>query len=489
MRPQAGRLERKAISLGAANALDYGLQFLLPIVLARALSVEDFGQYRLMWLAVMTCLVLAPLSMPQSLYYFLPRSDAAGKRLYLNHTVLFMCTTALLGAWALSALNPWQPASLAELNRHGLIVPAFAFLWTVAYLLDVLPTVEERVEWQAKVVVGLSALRAVALSVAAIATGELEPVLWTLVVFVLVKLALLGAYIRRHHGFGRPLLERGAFKAQVKYAAPFGFSASLYALRSQADQWVAAALFSLHQFAAFSVAAVIGPIVYICRQSVNNVFLPSMSRLESSGDVAGMLALNSRANVMVAALVFPVLAFAFVYAEEVITLIYTASYVEAAPVMQLYVLALALLVIELNSVMLILREGPFAMKANACLLVGSVVVSWYCAQAFGLVGAAAGSSLAVYADRLLLVRRISSRTGIPVSRMQDWGSLAVLAALAIAAALAAWGLLHGELESFPLVVRLGAAGSLTGLVYVGLLALLNGDGRYVTLRSHSQETP
>jgi O-antigen/teichoic acid export membrane protein len=185
---------------------------------------------------------------------------------------------------------------------------------------------------------------------------------------------------------------------------------------------------------------------------------------------------------MVATLVYPVLAFAFVQAEEIISLIYTASYIEAAPVMKLYVIALAILVVELNSVMLILREGPYAMKANAVLLVGSVLVSWYCAQAFGLIGAAAGSTVAVYADRLLIVSRISKRTAIPVARMQDWRSLAMLAALAAAAAAGSWGLLHNELEKFPLLVQLAAGGALTGLLYIGLVALVNTDGRYMTLR-------
>lgn len=475
-------LERRAFSLGSANALDYALQFLLPVVLARALDVDSFGQYRLLWLAVSTVAVLAPLSMPQSLYYFMPRSDAAGKRLYLNQTLLFLCSTALIGAWALSSLNPWQPASLAGLTDHVFLVPLFTFLWIVALLLDLLPTVEERVEWQAKVIVGLSGLRAVSLCVAAIATGEFVPVLWTLVAFVLFKLVLLVSYIHRYHGWGGPFLKRKAFAEQVKYAAPFGVSSSLYGLRSQADQWVAAALFSIHQFAAFSVSAVIGPLIYICRQSVNHVFLPSMSRLEASGDVSGMLALNSRANVMVAVLVYPALAFAFLFAGDIVTLIYTASYIEAAPVMQVYVLGLAGLVVELNSVMLVLREGPFTLRNNALLLAVSIGVSWQAALSFGLPGAAAGSVLAVYLDRLRTVRRISHKTGIPIVRMQDWGTLGLLATLAAFSALVAWTGAQWLVAGHGAVARLATGGSLMGALYAALALAFNGDNRFFNLR-------
>ena len=51
-------LGRRALSLGGANAIDYTLQFLLPVVLVRCLDAEAFGQYRLLWLAVGTVMAV-----------------------------------------------------------------------------------------------------------------------------------------------------------------------------------------------------------------------------------------------------------------------------------------------------------------------------------------------------------------------------------------------------------------------------------------------
>jgi O-antigen/teichoic acid export membrane protein len=481
MRSIGSMLERRAFMLGTANAIDFALQFLLPVVLARSLDVESFGKYRLLWLAVYTVLAISTLAMPQSLYYFLPRSDAAQKRLYINQTLLFLCLTSLFAAWALSPLDPWRPASVHGIADPQWVVPAFVFLWTVASVLDLLPTVEERITWQSKAIVGLSGLRAVVLSLVAIATGELAPVLLTLIAFVLFKLCLLLYYIARYHGLGRPLYDVRSLVAQVRHAAPIGLSGTLYGLRSQADQWVAATLFSIGMFASFSVSAVLGPLVYICRQSVTQVFLPSMSRLEAGGDLPGMLALNSRANVMVAVLAYPLLAFAFVFAEDIITLVYTDAYLEAAPAMRLYIVGMAALVVELGSIMLLLKEGKFATGVNAVLLALSVALSWYAAQRYGLAGAAAGSVVAVYCDRLLTLKRISARTGIAVSRMQDWRSLAVLLAAAVACALLVWALMHGRFTASYLIVRVVLAGALMALFYSLLAAVLNPDSRAMAL--------
>jgi O-antigen/teichoic acid export membrane protein len=472
-------IERQALSLWTANAIDYALQFLLPIVLARTLDVESFGKYRLLWLAVATVMALAPLAMPHSLYYFLPRSDAQEKRLYINQTLVFLALAGAIAAWVVSPLDPWLPRTMREVSEHAALVPAFVLLWAVAYLLDLLPTVDERVAWQARATVGLSALRAASLSAAAILTHDLGAVLWVLLAFVAFKLALLLAYVHRYHGLRRPLLRWGAFSDQVKYSAPFGISSALHGVRGQADQWVAAALFPLHMFAAFSVGTVLGPMVTMFRQSFNYVFLPSMSRLQAAGDVAGMLSLNNRANKIVAAISFPLLAFSFVFAVPLVTVIYTSAYLDAVPVMRVYSLTFVAFVVELHSLLLLYRQGAFAMRVNFLVLLVAVPSSLAGALVAGLPGAAAGSVAAIFVERAITLYRIASLTGVPVRRLQEWAGLgAVLAAACGSAAVAGWLLAHTDLGGSALA-ELAAGAACIALVYPGAL-LAAGQRRLVS---------
>ena len=166
------------MSLGTAFALDYGLQFLLPVVLTRALDPHSFGEYRLLWLGISTLLMITPMCMPQTLYYFLPRSDSEKQRLYLNQCLIFMAFAGLLAAWALSPFDPFLPQSMRGLvSHHAAAVMLIAGLWIFSWVLDVLPTVDERVDWQARLIVSMSALRAVLLSAVAFVTRDLGAVL------------------------------------------------------------------------------------------------------------------------------------------------------------------------------------------------------------------------------------------------------------------------------------------------------------------------
>jgi O-antigen/teichoic acid export membrane protein len=470
------RLGRRALSLGAANAFDYALQFLLPVVLVRCLEPEDFGQYRLLWLAVGTAMAVMTQAMAGSLFYYLPRSDAAGRRLYINQTLCFVAASGLLAGWAVSAWNPWLPENLRELARHEVLVPAFVALWVMASPLDLLATAEERVAWQARATIGLSALRSVALALAALLTGQLEPVLLALLGFVAFRVALLLGYIAHYHGLRGPWLRPRTFADQVSYCAPFGAAGALFGLRLQADQWVAAALFPVGKFAAFSIGALLAPLVHLVRQPVLQAFLPSMSRLQSAGDLAGMVALNRRANVLVAALVYPLLAFAFAFADDIVTVVYTSTYAEGASVMRVYVAAHVALVLELATTMQLLRQGAYMLGVGVCALTLSIALSWSAAQAFGLAGAAAGSVAATYLDIGAMLWRIGRCSGIGLSRLQDWRALGLLLLFSALAAALAWALAGHYLAGASPLLRVLAGGVVVAAAY-GAMAASSGIGR------------
>lgn len=464
-------LRQRAVSLGTANAIDYAMQFLLPVVLARHLAPDAFGEYRLFWLVIMTVMLIVPANMHGVLYYFLPRADAGTKRLHVHQTLLYLVCAGALGGLAVSSLNPWLPPGVQSLSQYGWLLPAMVVLYAATLMLDSLPTIDERIGCQSGIIVSMSLLRTLTLGGAAFLTGDLRVLLWMLLLLMLMKLLVLLTYIRRMHGFGGAWFDSRLFVAQFKHAAPLGIAYALFGLRSQSDSWVAASLFSLAAFAAFSIGGVLGPMVNLFRQSVNHVFLPSMSRLQATDNVRGMLDLNSRANVMVAMLVFPALAFVFVFAEELVTFVYTATYVAAAPALRVYVIGFVIFVVELSSIMLLLREGSFVLRLNLALLGASVLISWQAAVHFGLAGAAIGSTVALYADRYVTLRRIARSTGIPLGKLQDWRTLGQLLASALFAAGVAWALTSGPLAGFHAPLRVLAGGGVVLLAYAAMLAL------------------
>ena len=440
------RLGGRAALLGGANLFDYASQFLLPIVLARSLDAEAFGQYRLLWLVTGTVMAIAPMAMPASLFYFWPRADAAMRRLYLLQALVFMTVAGALSAACVGPWNPWLPQGLRDLASGAALMQAFVALWVLTSLLDQLPIVDERVRWQALATIALAVLRTAAVAAAAAWSRALIPVLWALLAFALAKLALLLYYVLRHHGLGGPLLRMRALQEQLGYATPFGLSGALYTLRVQADQWVVATLFSVTAFASFSIAGVFGPLLQVFRQTASSIVLPSMGRSEASGNLGAMIDLNSRANVLVAALVCPLFALLFAFAEDIVAVVYTRAYIDAAPVMRIYVLGFAALIVELSSLTLLLREGRFMLRLNLWMLVLCAALTAAGALQWGVIGAAWGSVAAQWIDRGATLWRIARVTALPWRRLQDWRGLGVALCNATLSGSLAWAVVEPGLE-------------------------------------------
>jgi hypothetical protein len=138
---------------------------------------------------------------------------------------------------------------------------------------------------------------------------------------------------------------------------------------------------------------------------------------------------------------------------------------------------------------MLLRQAPFVMALNAVALVLGVGLSWTAAVAFGLAGAAAGSTLMIYLDRIVTLWRISKISGVPIRRQQDWRKLALLALFAVAAGLFAWGTVMLYFSASGPLVRLLVGGTALALAYAAAAAASGLGGVWLaTVRSEKHGT-
>lgn len=470
--PEAG-LKRGAITLTAANMLDFSLQFLLPVALVRLLSASAFADYRLAWLAIGTAMAIAPFALPRSLFYFLPRSGPGERPAYVHQSLLALLVTGLCAGLLLAPWNGLLPDSLRAMSGAAWFMPVFLSLWVAASLADYLPNARGDVQAQARLVLALAVLR-VAMVAAAAMSGRVEIVFAALLAYAAIKLAVVLQQVWRYYGLKVFPLKRDTLRAQMAYVLPFGLASALFLLRGQADQWVAAALFPATVFAAFSIGAVIMPLVALVRNSVSHAIAPRLSALQSASDQAGMLRLNQRANLASALVLMPALALTAVLAVHIVTVVYTTQYLAAADVMRINCLALLGVAVEVSTLTVVLNQGRFLLRVDALLLVLGLAAGVAGATLWGLPGAALGNVLTLAAGNALSFWRVAHVTGVPVRRLQQWGVLLRILGATLAAAGLALLLDRANLvrSALPEALLIGAAFALAYLAMLGAAGLL-----------------
>ena len=97
---------RNILSLSIANIVSRAIEFCIPLALVRLLPADAFGGYRILWLIAGTVMIIAPLGMPGSLLYFVPRTDSEyEKHIFSQQTAVYMAFIAFLAAIILSMLT------------------------------------------------------------------------------------------------------------------------------------------------------------------------------------------------------------------------------------------------------------------------------------------------------------------------------------------------------------------------------------------------
>jgi O-antigen/teichoic acid export membrane protein len=462
----------KAKYLAAASAFEYALQFALPILLTRTLAADEFATYRFLWLVASTVTGVLLLGLPQSLFYFLPRRDAAGRVTVLWQTIA-LCT--LLGAAAallslLAARMPWSADAFALLPRNHLAFLLFLTLFCGTAAYDTMAAAMSEIAVQARISAAASTTRVIAV-LAGVWIGTIEAIVWALVVYVVMRFALQTLFVVRRLPVAQTHIGWASVREQVAYSLPFGLATGFWQLRGQAEQWVGATMLAAREYASLSIAASIVPVVLLVRRAITNAIFADLNRLESEGKHVEMVVVNGQANVMAAAWLFPLLAMLFAVAQPLVVLVYTGTYADAAFVTQLLIIgSIGSNFIETSSMAKALNLGRQLLMFDAAMLVVSVALSIAGGWLFGLQGIVIGSIVGRYMSTIFCAWIVMRRLRIPLARFQPWERLVkALAASVIAAALGLWVVNHAALSVGP-VAQIAAGVTAAGLAYV-LLAL------------------
>jgi O-antigen/teichoic acid export membrane protein len=456
-----------ALTLAQATAIKSGLQLLTPIALVRLLDQAEFGEYRLFWLIANTTVMLLALGVDRSLLYFIPKSTVDDRRRFVSQTMVYFLGAGVFAGLMMLTGSIWLPDSVGSLTEPRYVLAMFIVVWVASLPVNVLPNADRNIVWQSRIIIAISILRAIVVVGAAWLTSDLQTVFIALLAWAALQWVILIYYVGTRYGLKLPMPTRSSFDRQLSYAIPFGLSRIFTGSRRQGEQWIVAYLFTPASLAVFSIGMSFLVVLRLVRSSVGNVLLPKMSRSSANEDMGRALELNSRGNIAVVMFAAPTVAFIWFFAEPLIRFLYTQTYIDAVPILRVYLLTLLVMSTELATVLMILEQGRHVAKVNAMVLIVSLLISFAGGKIFGLTGVALGALFGEITSRFFNYRHASRLLEIPVKRLQDWGTLIRIALAALLAGGASYLVItnflqHGSGD----IVTLCLGAAVFGIAYV-----------------------
>jgi O-antigen/teichoic acid export membrane protein len=308
--------------------------------------------------------------------------------------------------------------------------------------------------------------------------GGINSVIWALVLVAAAKAILL--FVLPTVRYGWQLWFGPVFRwlDHTKYAVPWGASSSVYLLRQQADHWIVVMLFSSAQYGMYSIGAVAIAVASVLRVTVNNVIFPEMSKAQAEGNLARVLNLNNRSNVVASLFIFPVLCYLFAAASPIIRLIYTDAYTDAIPILRLNIVAFLTGTVEMTTVMYALRQGPYLFGMESISLLVGLLASYAGTQVWGLPGAALGLIVGGCITIVAVYARACPLAGLRFRASQDWRSLARIGGASVIAG----GVANLTILLLPPTTNNLLASLVSGIVFcIAYLFLLVGFGQWTLI--------
>jgi len=382
---------------------------LLFVLLSHTLSIQDYGSFRQVWLINKGfVLEIFALGIPISLFYFLPKLAKGKRRFFVVQTLLLLTSLGFLVAAAIYIFSGLLASVFNNPELERLLrITSFYALFTLPTLAleGVLVSFGKTVVFSVYTIIDRILLLGI-IAASVYLFGTIDALCITLVVFGFSEFVVSTLIIR--FSLKSYPIESRTFNVveQLRFSLPSGLSNVIGILNIELDKVVISSFFNVAQFAKYANGAIEVPFLGTVAASVNSVLMPEYVRRHASGDDEGILRLWHKSVYKVALVFFPLAVFLFIFADDIITLLFSEKYLESSTIFRIYLLALLPKVTWYGIILIALGYSREPFYGSLFSLIANLVLNFTLIHVVGFTGPAVATTLTTYLISFYYLHRI-----------------------------------------------------------------------------------
>ncbi|MBQ3146666.1 MAG: oligosaccharide flippase family protein [Oscillospiraceae bacterium] len=435
-------LGKEAVLLTVSKMTTLVITMVTGMMLSRFRSFAEYGTYSQLMLVMSLFASVFMLGLPNSINYFLARANSKSEQQQFLGVYYTLCTLlsiimgialafaapliaryfqnpAVLGFVYFLLLYPWASVTSSSIENILIVYHKTRFLvvYRIIHSLGLLGSVLV-VQW--------------------LGWGFREYMVVNLVVHSLFALSV---YTIVYHTSGglRPGLSKKMIRSIFAFSLPLGLSAVISTLNIEIDKLLIGYLMDTEQMAIYTNASKELPVTFVA-VSITAVLLPQLTRLLKKDRTGEAISLWANATELSYLVICLIVAGVFTYAEDVMSLLYSAKYLPGLPVFRIYTLVLLLRCTYFGIILNAKGKNKEILIASITSLGLNMVLNPLLYRALGMIGPALASFLAILAVQLWQLFRTAKLTGIPFLQVFPFRRLAVITGINAALAVAFYGI-------------------------------------------------
>lgn len=461
---------------------------IVPLVIVRLLGKADVGILSGLMLVYSTVALVLTAGFPETLTFYLPTRSPAERRAITRNVVTSLALLGGVGSVVLvviSLIARFAPnlthfgaaeargVSATESLKYLALLAAYPIADLPGRMLPNLLIVEQR----ARAAAGVGIVKAIGSSAAAlvpIALGApLSVVVLSIGTFGFVFGGVVLYFVREIYRGVEKVPSPVSMGMLLRFGLPLGLTDIVSMLNNQLDRYLIVFFFPAAAMAEYQAGAWQIPIITTIPYTVGAVLAPRFVELFRSDRALEAIEIWRQSSLKTALLVVPATMVFVVGSEETMELLFTKSYLHAAPVFRWYCILTLGRIATFGSVIVAAGAPRLIFNSAVVSLVSNAILCSVLVKVVGFNGPAMGTALAFVPSVLYYCYCIALATKLRFEQIFPlFGFLRVLA-IATVASLPAWWLksavswpaaLRLPAEALIVVAGFGVLGTLVGTI-------------------------
>lgn len=401
-------LTRTSLIIFTMRFSNMGLMMIGPLVLARLLSVYEFGQYREFLVYSGALMTISAFGLSAGLMYLVPAHPERTWAL-VGQTATLTAVSALVFAGIAAGVNLLAGGGLyGPFGQEALI---YALLYVSLDFWEYFFLAQKKAATAFYYTSGRLALRLTTVTIVAVVTHSIHAVIYSLLIIEMLRVVSSAVAWKLMYR-PEPAGGQSLWAVQLRYSFPLGISLLLETINNYAGSILISMSLGAIALAHYSVGTYAVPVLYMLRNSVSDALLPHMATHQQSNHGSINLEPWHRANTIFAMVLIPVGILLARYAETIVVVLFSERYVAAVVVFQLYLITVLTKLVDFGVLLRLFNRTRVFLYSTAASIAINIILLVVLMPSFGLTGAIIAAVVAAIVAEAIHTWAASDASGI-----------------------------------------------------------------------------
>lgn len=413
-----------ATKLTLIKTLAMAITMLIAMLLSRFRSLEEYGTYSQMQLIGNLVTSIFMVGLPNSISYFISKNDKIKRQEFLN-TFFSLCS--LLGTMGGILLILAIPIASQYFNNRDIMIYWFFLLsypWTKITLASIenLLVSYNKIE---KLMVFKGAYCCITLLTLIVCCIIKTSFYIYMIAFTCSEVVFsiwVYSIASKVEGRLKFQLRKHTITSILRYSLPIGLSSIVSTISIELDKLLIGWFYNTNEMAIYVNASRELPITVIST-AISAVLMPPMVKFLAKGKNKEAVELWKKSVILSYIFISFIVMILFVYAKEVIAILYSSKYIPGIGVFRVYTLVLLLRVTYFGIILNSIGKTRFILYSSLISLGLNVILNIVCYYVFGFIGPAIATFLSIGIIATIQLWYSANVINMHLKDIFPWGSM------------------------------------------------------------------